>query len=137
MKQKKTATIRTERKQAVRQLAEHRGAVQDIREAAGAAVTSDVIRRAIWDSGVDVDRLVDLFATNHLVKDFRDIELQKQSLDGLADTLMRRLETMWSADARCNLRELLDGWYSRYLLAADVGFELGWGAAHALQGVRR
>jgi hypothetical protein len=84
----------------------------------------------VWDSGVDIDEMVDRFAKNHQAKGYHEPGLQKEQLDALANRLVGRL----APQEQVEVREMLDGWYARYLLAADVGFELGLGVAQALPG---
>jgi len=107
-------------------------ALKQLRQAAGAAVTTDALRQLVWDSGVDIDEMVDRFARTHPAKGYRESALQKKRLDALANSLVEHLASKEQQD----VREVLDRWYSRYLLAADVGFDLGFAAAQSLRAGR-
>ena len=97
----------------------------DIRRKAYLSLSPQELLRLIWDSGVDLDTLVDRFARTHRADGYRNPELQKKSLDAIADRLSGKLA---EPEAR-ELRDVLEHWYCRYMLAADIGFEMGFAAA--------
>lgn len=115
---------------------EHEVTLKQIRAAAIGPVNPEALRQLIWESGVDIDRLVDRLARTHPADGYRSPSIQKRTIDACADDVLARLDGSKDRPSRADIQDLLDRWYSRYLLAADVGFELGFAAAQTLQGRR-
>lgn len=102
--------------------------LQQIRASAG-ALTTEALRETLWETA-DLDAMVDDFARSHPTSAYRDPNLQKSAHDAITAAALGRI------DGAAELREALDRMYSRFLLAADVGFEIGFAAAHSMSGRR-
>jgi hypothetical protein len=103
--------------------------ILEVQRQVRAAVTPHALLRLIWENDVDIDVLVDRHARNSDADGYRNPGIQKARIDARVDDLVARLAESEGAE----VRGVLDIWYSRYLLAADVGFEMGFAAAMALQ----
>jgi hypothetical protein len=114
-------------------VAGHEQALRSIHTAARRAVTPCVVRSLVWQSGADLDAMVDDFASTHPLDAYRRPELQKHALDSLETAIVDRLSSMPAAEAEQLIRDMVRRSYTRYLLAADVGFELGVAAAQSLR----
>lgn len=94
---------------------------------AGAASVKTILH-ALWKHpDVDIDALVDSFARTHDAEAYRSPKFQKAAVD----QLMQQLLDSQSPQQQM-IRDLADRSYTRFLLAGDVGFELGFHAARAL-----
>jgi hypothetical protein len=92
-----------------------------IERAVEEAASPHVILTEIWNqNGVDLDRLVDDYAASHYAEGYRKPCVQNSNINNRLDR----------GDAA--LTEMHENMYSRFLLAADIGFELGFAAANRL-----
>lgn len=89
-----------------------------VRSIVDEVVAPQVILDEIWQHNVDLDKLVDDYARSHYAEGYRLPSVQKKNID----------KQIGSTEAN----KLFDNMYSRFLLAADVGFELGFAAANRL-----
>lgn len=113
----------------LRQNQQYHSALESIRHIGHVAVTPEAACMLVWTNpGADIDALVDRLARHHSASGYRVPEIQKRAVDAEAEAIFKRSDP----DTRTAVAGLLDRWYSRYLLAADVGFELGFAAANAL-----
>lgn len=121
---KRTTKTRTHASAALRRIARARHSAQlraRIQGAIDTAVAPQVILDEIWQAtDVDLDRLVDEYAASHYADGYRKPELQNRNINRAVDR---------GDDA---VREVHEHMYSRFLMAADVGFELGFAAANRL-----
>lgn len=105
---------------------QHAAVVAKIRKVATAISAPEVLREAMWEEqDHDLDTLVDAYARTHYADGYRDPRMQKDQLDALQVRLVNR--------GQYEVNEFAERWYSRYLMAADVGYEMGFAAAMRLQ----
>lgn len=106
----------------------HAHVVASLRRAVVEMMEPQAFIRLIWDSNqIDIDQVVDQFARSHRADGYRDPGLQKMALDAIQERLWNALPE----DSRRDFNTFANGWYSRYLLAVDIGFEMGFAAAKA------
>jgi hypothetical protein len=112
----------------------HTALISRIRGAVVAAIDPQALMQLLWDANeINIDTVVDEFARTHAADGYRDPRIQKEALDALQESLHGALPENASHD----FATFANGWYSRYLLAVDVGFEMGFAAANSAGGKER
>lgn len=84
------------------------------------AVSPQVIMDEIWQHNADLDRLVDEYAASHYADGYRKPQVQNRNINRVV------------ARGDAAVTEIHEHMYSRFLMAADIGFELGFAAANRL-----
>lgn len=109
-----------------------------IRGAVAGVLKPEDILGLLWDLGrggdrpiLDVDRIVDEFARTHDADGYRDQDMQKAALDDIQEELFTALGALPEKN-RHAFNTFAQNWYSRQLLAVDVGFLMGHAAAKSL-----
>lgn len=110
----------------------HAAVIASVRRAVESAIEPQALLRLLWgedaDHQIDIDQVVDQFMRTHHADGYRDLRLQKAALDELQESLFAALPEKMRAD----FNMLASGMYSRFVLAVDVGFEMGFAAARTL-----
>lgn len=126
---KKTPSNAAER----RRQDQHQTALESIRRVARVAVTPDVAAMLVWTSpGAGLDDMVDRLARMHKVEAHRRLPIQRRAVEAAIAKFLKDVATMTPTEAHDEMADIVDRNYSRFLLASDVGFELGFAAATSL-----